>query len=70
LHSISIIHHAAYGTRGGHNIDLQKNVLKKGKNHAKSQGDKLLIFGSVASENIFTKLGYYSSEHYEYCCEK
>jgi len=32
-HSISIIHHVAYGTRGGHNINLQKNVLKKGKNH-------------------------------------
>jgi hypothetical protein len=35
-----------------------------------SQGDTLLIFGSVASENIFTKPGYYSSEHYGYCCDK
>jgi hypothetical protein len=31
-----------------------------------SQGDTLLIFGSVASENIFMKPGYYSSEHYRY----
>jgi hypothetical protein len=35
-----------------------------------SQGDTLLIFGSVASENIFTKPGYYSSEHYGYYCDK
>jgi hypothetical protein len=30
LHNISIIHHAAYGTRRGHNIDLRENALKKG----------------------------------------
>jgi hypothetical protein len=29
-----------------------------------SQGDTLLIFGGIASENIFTKPGYYSSEHW------
>jgi hypothetical protein len=29
-----------------------------------------LIFESVASENIFTKLGYYSSKHYGYCRDK
>jgi hypothetical protein len=28
-----------------------------------SQGNTLSIFGGVASENIFTKPGYYSSEH-------
>jgi hypothetical protein len=29
LHSISIIHHVAYGTRRGHNIDLRKYALKE-----------------------------------------
>jgi hypothetical protein len=29
---------------GGHNIDLRKNALKKGANHAKPQGETILIF--------------------------
>jgi hypothetical protein len=36
---------------------------KKGK-IIMSQGDTLLIFGSIASKNIFTKPGYYSAEHW------
>jgi hypothetical protein len=29
LHSISIIHHVAYGPRRGHDIDLRKYDLKE-----------------------------------------
>jgi hypothetical protein len=41
----------------------RRTLWKKGK-IIMSQKDASLIFGSVASENIFTKPGYYSSEHW------
>ena len=52
-------------TQEGTQYRSSEECFEKGENHAKSQGDTPLIFGSVASENIFTKLGY-SSEHYGY----
>jgi hypothetical protein len=79
LHSITSSHHFAWHKhhtscciwhKKGTQYRSSEECFEKGENHAKSQGDTLLIFGSVASENIFTKLGYSSSEHYGYCCDK
>jgi hypothetical protein len=45
-------------------ILIYRRTFRKKGTIIMSQGDTLLIFGGVASENIFTKPGYYSSEHW------
>ena len=45
-------------------LSIYRRTLWKKEKIIMSQRDTLLIFGSVASENIYTKPGYYLSEYW------